>query len=139
MKYLLDTCVVSELANHRPDQRVVGWLCGLDSDSLYLSFVSIGELAKGIAKRGGDARGKALESWLHDDILDCFAHRILPVDQEVALKWGCICGEAERFGRPRPALDALIAATALVHGLTVATRNVNDMKWTGVSVFNPFA
>jgi len=138
MKYLLDTCVVSELAHRRPNACVVDWLGQQDPESLYLSFVTIGEINKGIAKRGGDARAMALEKWLQE-ILGSFADRILPVGKAVSLEWGRICGEAERMGRKRPAVDALIAATALVHGLKLVTRNVDDMAGMGVPIFNPFA
>ena len=138
MKYLLDTCVVSELAHRRPNACVVDWLGQQDPESLYLSFVTIGEINKGIAKRGGDARAMALEKWLQE-ILGSFADRILPVGKAVSLEWGRICGEAERMGRKRPVVDALIAATALVHGLKLVTRNVDDMAGMGVPIFNPFA
>ena len=138
MKYLLDTCVVSELAHRRPNACVVDWLGQQDPESLYLSFVTIGEINKGIAKRGGDARAMALEKWLQE-ILGSFADRILPVGKAVSLEWGRICGDAERVGRKRPAVDALIAATALVHGMKLVTRNVDDMVGMGVPIFNPFA
>ena len=139
MKFLLDTCVISELACRRPNAQVIGWLRRQDSESLYLSFVTIGEIKKGIAKRGGDARAIALEKWLQNEILGSFADRILPVEKAVALEWGRICGDAERVGRKRPAVDALIAATALVHGMKLVTRNVDDMVGIGVPIFNPFA
>ena len=139
MKLLLDTCVVSELANRRPNVQVVDWLRRQNPKSLFLSFVTIGELEKGIARRGGDSRAIALGKWLRNDILAAFADRILPVDREVALAWGKICGEAERAGRKRPAVDALIAATALVHGLKLVTRNIDDMIGMGVPLFNPFS
>ncbi|MBR4616528.1 MAG: type II toxin-antitoxin system VapC family toxin [Kiritimatiellae bacterium] len=139
MKFLLDTCVISELANRRPNASVISWLGRQDPESLYLSFITVGELAKGIAKRGGDARAMALEKWLKGEILDAFADRILPVEKAVALEWGRICGEAERAGRKRPAVDALIAATALVHDMKLVTRNVDDMAGMGVPIFNPFA
>lgn len=138
MKYLLDTCIVSELANRRPNARVVEWLKRQDSDSLFLSFVTVGEIQKGIAKRGGDERAVMLERWLWTDILGAFAYRILPVDRDVSLEWGRICGESERTGRKRPVVDALIVATAAVHKMTIATRNVDDMAGMGVPVFNPF-
>ena len=139
MKFLLDTCVISELANRRPNASVISWLCRQNPESLYISFVTVGELEKGIAKRGGDARAIALEKWLKSEILDSFADRILPVEKEVSLAWGRICGEAERVGRKRPAVDALIAATALVHDMQLVTRNVDDMAGMGVPIFNPFA
>ena len=122
----------------RPNTRVVEWLKRQDSDSLYLSFVTVGEIKKGIAKRGGDARALKLEKWLQTTILGTFADRILPVERNVSLEWGRICGEAERIGRKRPAVDALIAATAFVHKMKLVTRNVDDMTGMGVPVFNPF-
>ena len=93
---------------------------------------------KGIAKRGGDARAVKLEKWLQTTILGTFADRILPVERDVALEWGRICGEAESVGKRRPAIDSLIAATALVHKMKLVTRNINDMAGLGVPIFNPF-
>ena len=139
MKFLLDTCVISELVNRQPNASVISWLGRQDPESLYLSFVTVGELAKGIAKRGGDARAMALERWLKNEILGSFADRILPVGKAVSMEWGRICGEAERVGRKRPAVDALIAATALVHDMKLVTRNVDDMAGMGVPILNPFA
>ena len=138
MKYLLDTCVISELVRQRPNARVVEWLQQQDPDSLYISFLTVGEIKKGIEKRGGDARAIKLERWLQTTILGAFANRILPVERGVSLEWGRICGEAERTGRKRPAVDALIAATAFVHKMKLVTRNVDDMADMGVSIFNPF-
>ena len=138
MKFLLDTCVISELASHRPNVQVISWLRRQDPESLYLSFVTVGEIKKGIAKRGGDTRAIALEKWLQTEILGSFADRILPVEKNVSLEWGRICGDAERVGRKRPAVDALIAATALVHGMKLVTRNIDDMVGMGVPIFNPF-
>ena len=93
MKYLLDTCVISELTRNRPNTAVIDWLCHQDSETLYLSYITVGELNKGIVKRGGDKRAQAIERWLNDDILLRFSDRILPVDKAVALEWGRICGE----------------------------------------------
>ena len=138
MKYLLDTCVISELVRQRPNARVVEWLQQQDPDSLYISFLTVGEIKKGIEKRGGDARAIKLERWLQTTILGAFANRILPVERGVSLEWGRICGEAERTGRKRPAVEALIAATAFVHKMKLVTRNVDDMADMGVSIFNPF-
>lgn len=138
MKYLLDTCVVSELASLHPSERVLEWLRAQEPDSLFLSVVTVGELEKGIAKRGDDRRARTLEAWLRTTILGSFGDRILPIGCEVALEWGRICGAAERIGRKRPAVDALIAATASVHKLVLVTRNVMDMDGMGVSIFNPF-
>ena len=138
MKYLLDTCVISELVTKTPNPRVIEWIKRQDPDSLYLSFVTIGEIKKGIAKRDGDARAVKLEKWLQTTILGVFADRILPVERKVALEWGRICGVSERIGKKRPAIDALIVATAIVHKMKLVTRNVDDMAGMGVPIFNPF-
>ena len=139
MKYLLDTCVISELPNQRPNPKVIHWLQIQDPETLYLSFVTIGEIKKGLVKLGASPRVLILETWFEDEILKVFEKRILPVDKSVSLAWGRLCGEAERIGRKRPAIDALLAATALVHGMTLVTRNVSDMAGMGVPIFNPFA
>ena len=138
MKYLLDTCVLSELVRSRPDAQVIDWLRRQDSESLYISIVTIGEIEKGIVKRVQDERAAVLRKWLHTEILGDFSDRILPVDLRVALEWGRICGEAERIGKKRPAVDALIAATASVNSLKLVTRNISDMTGMGVPVLNPF-
>ena len=138
MNYLLDTCVISELVNRRPNASVMEWIRQQDPASLYLSYITVGELKKGIAKRGGDARAKVLEKWLQTEVLGLYANRILPVENAVAQEWGRICGEGERIGRKRPVIDALIAATALVHGMKLVTRNVEDMAGMGVPILNPF-
>ena len=138
MKYLLDTCVISELTRNRPNAAVIDWLCRQNSETLYLSYITVGELNKGIVKRGGDKRAQDLERWLNDDILLRFSDRILPVGKAVALEWGRICGEGERIGHSRAAIDALIAATARVHGMTLVTRNINDMVGMDVPLLNPF-
>lgn len=139
MRYLLDTCVISELANRAPSTKVLNWLSRQSPDSLYISSVTIGEIKKGIVKRGGDLRSQRLARWLEKDILEGFSDRILPIDKEVSIEWGRICGEAERTGRKRPAVDALIAATASVYGMTMVTRNVRDMTGFDIAIYNPFA
>lgn len=139
MKYLLDTCVISELVKQTPNVKVLDWLGRQSSDSLYVSFITVGEIKKGIVKRGGDLCAQRLARWLNEEILGTFADRILPVDKEVSMEWGRICGDAERVGRRRPAIDALIAATASVHSMTLVTRNVDDMTGMGVPILNPFA
>ena len=98
----------------------------------------MGELKKGIVKRGGDKRAQNLERWLDGDIILRFSDRILPVDKAVSLEWERICGEGERIGHSRSAIDALIATTARVHGMTLVTRNINDMVGMDVPLLNPF-
>lgn len=136
--YLVDTNVVSELRKARRDPNVVAWLAGASDDGLYLSVITVGEIAKGIAKvrRAGSpqavADADALQSWLESLLAD-FAQRILPVTMSVATRWGRLCDQ-----HPELPTDMLIAATALDHGLTVATRNVDHFRRARVDVVNPF-
>ena len=138
MKYLLDTCVLSEMTRARPSESVVAWLSAQDPQSLYVSALTIGELKKGIVKRGDDLRARRLERWLVDKVLRLYGDRIVPISRDESLTWGVVSGEAERNGLKRPSVDALIAATALTHHMTLVTRNVADMAGMGVSLFNPF-
>ena len=136
MKWLLDTNVLCEPGKRRPLARVVGWLDSLAGHECALSVLTLGEIEKGIhALPPGPARRdheKALTV-----LRNRFAGRILPVDELVAAKWGELMGEAERVGHPLPAVDNLLGATAVVHGLTLATRDTGDIS-PGVRVFNPF-
>ena len=141
MKYLLDTCVLSECTRRMPDPRLLDWLAAAAKEGdFYVSVVTIGEIAEGIAALpDGDARKSRLSAWFETEILDLYRDRIVAFDREAALVWGRIKGAGRRAGLVRPDLDAQIAATALVHGMTVVTRNVDDMAHTGVPVINPFA
>lgn len=135
MSYLIDTNVISELRKGaRADLRVVDWFAGLAEDDLYLSVLTVGEIRKGIERiRLRDRRAAAsLERWLHE-VIDAHRDRILPIDQTVAEEWGRL-----NVPDPLPVVDGLLAATAAVHGLVLATRNVKDLLRTGVSLLNPF-
>ena len=137
MKWLLDTNVICEPGKRRPHARVVAWLDSLAEQDCALSVLTLGEIEKGVhaLPQGTERRGReaALAALRHR-----FAGRILPVDDAVAAKWGELMGEAERAGSPLPAVDNLLAATAVVHGLTLATRDTGDIA-PGVRIFNPFA
>jgi tRNA(fMet)-specific endonuclease VapC len=139
MSYLLDTCVISALAAKQPVQKVVTWLADLDPDKAYLSVLTIGEIQKGIEKLPDSQRKSLLRAWLKDDLLIRFRERLLPVDVGVMLTWGALVSRMEANGTPPPAIDSLMAATALHHGLVVATRNEEDFAPTGVNLFNPWA
>ena len=138
MNYLLDTCVVSELIRKNPEKKVVSWIEGCDEDSLFLSVLTLGEIQKGIAKLPDNRRRTHLQSWLDDDLKNRFEGRVLPVNTEVSRVWGMIQAKTELRGEKIPVVDALIAATALAHNLTVATRNHTDMEKSGVPLFNPW-
>jgi predicted nucleic acid-binding protein len=136
--FLLDTCVISELARPRPDAKVVRWMDSIDERKLYLSVLTLGELEKGVTKLPDTPRKADLRAWLEHDLPDRFANRILPVDAAVAVAWGELLGRSERAGAKLPVIDALLAATARVHRLVLATRNVADFERGGASVFDPW-
>ncbi len=139
-KYLLDTCVLSECARKRPNPAVVAWLGeAARHGDFFVSAVSIGEIAEGIESlEKDDPRRRRLSGWFEGEILKNYAESIVDFDRDCALAWGQIKGETNRNGRIRPDLDAQIAATARVHGMTVVTRNVADMAGTGVETVDPF-
>jgi hypothetical protein len=138
MKYLLDTCVISELVKKGPHPAVIRWLDGCDESRFYMSVLTIGELMKGIAKLADGDRRESLKSWVTNDLTIRFEQRLVEIDTEVAWTWGMMLGEAERRGEKLPVIDSLIAATANVHSLTVVTRNVQDMVRCQAKVFNPW-
>lgn len=138
MNYLLDTNVVSELIAKQPNQSVLDWVDAQDSNSLFLSVVTIGELQKGIAKLPESQRKYDLQNWLTNDLFARFQGHILAFDIEASLVWGNLTGRLAQVGRPLAALDSLIAAIALHHRCTVATRNEQDFVGTGIVVINPW-
>ncbi|MFM2160536.1 MAG: hypothetical protein RLZZ383_48 [Pseudomonadota bacterium] len=134
MSWLLDTNVVSEIRKgSRGDLGVARWAAGRQDDA-WLSVLTVGEIRRGIElkRRRDEVTARHLEIWLQG-LLGSFESRILPIDDRVAEVWGRL-----NVPDPRPVVDTLLAATAIVHGLTLVTRNVNDVAGTGAKVFNPF-
>ena len=136
--YLLDTNVVSELRKARTgkaDARVAAWAQATPASAMFLSAISVLELELGIllVERRDGAQAALLRAWLDQHVLPAFEGRILPVDTAVAR-----CCTRLHVPDPRAERDALIAATALTHGLTVVTRNVGDFAATNVGVLNPW-
>lgn len=134
---LLDTNVVSELrkvGDGRADPGVMAWLAGTDASSCYVSALTLMELEIGILRveQRDPAQGNLLRRWMESRVMPEFAERTLPVDTTVALR----CARLH-VPEPRAERDALIAATALVHGMRVVTRNVADFAATGVPLLNP--
>jgi hypothetical protein len=138
VRYLLDTCLISELVKAKPNGAVVKWLEGCDEEGLFLSVLVLGEIQKGITKISDEKRKASMQRWLDSDLRQRFAGRILPVSEEVALTWGIVQAKAELQGAPIPTIDGLVGATALAHNLTAVTRNERDIKATGARVFNPW-
>ncbi len=138
MTYLLDTNVVSELRKIRlgkADHRVALWAEGVDASDLFISVITVQEIEIGVllAERRDPKQGATLRLWLTQQALPAFGGRILAVDTTIAQRSARL-----HVPNPRPVRDGLIAATALVHGMTVATRNVADFEPTGVAVLNPW-
>lgn len=138
MKYLLDTCIVSELIKESPSENVISWLKNQDEANLYLSVLTFGEIQKGIEKASDERRKNKLTTWLEEDLKQRFKGRIIPIDQNVAIKWGEIQGITEKSGKTMPSIDGLIAVSALVYHCTVVTRNTSDMKNSTVELLNPW-
>jgi predicted nucleic acid-binding protein len=136
--FLLDTNVLSELrkaGDGKADAHLVGWLSGVDAGTLYVSAITLMEIELGILRieRRNAGHGARLRAWMTHHVLPEFLDRTLPVDAAVALRCASL-----HVPDPRSDRDALIAATALVHGMTVVTRNVADFGATGVPILNPW-
>jgi len=138
MNYLLDTNAISELVAKHPDQNVLGWVQGVDELLLNLSVITIGEIKKGIEKLPASPRKQELADWLEQDLLERFRDRIVPLDIHVLLCWGELAARLEISGKPMPAIDSLIAATALQGDYVLVTRNTADFEYTGVRTLNPW-
>lgn len=134
MTYLLDTNVVSEFTRRRPNPGVMDWFASVPDARLHLSVLTVGEIRQGIERlrRRNPARAAGLDDWL-DGLLAAYRDRIAPIDAATADRWG-------RLGIPDPVpvVDGLLAATALVRGWTLVTRNVADLERTGVATLDPF-
>ena len=137
MAYLLDTCALSEFTKPKPSASVDAWFAQIPDGADFVSVLTLGELEKGITKLASSRRRAGLERWF-GDLRDRFSGRILSVDEPVALEWGRITARAELAGNPLPSIDALIAATAIVHGLAVVTRNTSDIARTGAPIIDPW-
>lgn len=135
MTYLLDINVLSETRKRHPSAAVADWIAATPPERLHISVLTLGEIEQGIARirgRGDWQQAAALERWL-SDLQAGFDDRVLTVTLPIAAAWG-----RQQYSQPLPVIDALIAATARVHGLTVVTRNVKDFALTGVDLLSPF-
>jgi len=138
MRYLLDTCIILELPKQNPDPNVVKWIRSQHETDFCLSVLTFGEIQKGISKLVDSEKKILLQEWLNFELKTRFENRILEISGSIAQKWGEIQGCAEQRGNKMPVIDSLIAATGLVHNLTVVTRNIDDMKQSGVTLLNPW-
>jgi toxin FitB len=133
--WLLDTNVLSETVRPQPDAAVMAWLDSLQAEQLYISVLTLGELQKGVRLLADGRRRKTLSAWLDTTLPAWFEDRVLVIDAPVAERWAELLAQARR---PLPAIDSLLAATALRHGLGLATRNVRDFEFEGLVVHSPW-
>jgi len=137
VRTLVDTCVLSELRRTDGNPRVRAMFATIAESDVFLSVLTIGELRKGIDRLKAGPKKRSLSTWI-DRLATAAEGRILAVDLETAVIWGEVSARAEKKGRPIPAIDGLLAATALRHGLHLMTRNVDDFEPTGVLLVNPW-
>lgn len=135
MTYLIDTNVLSELRRKSPNRDVVEWVSLRPASTLYLSVLTLGEIRKGVESVQQPDRRRILLDWLESDLPTFFTGRILDVDGRIADRWGRLLAAA---GRPLPAVDSLIAATALQYNMALVTRNARDFSFPELEVINPW-
>jgi toxin FitB len=136
MSYLLDTNVISETIRRKPNSAVIAWLDQVPGDAFFLSVLTLGEIRKGIELLRDKRRQEKLRIWLEHDLTGWFEDRILPVDSGVADRWGRLLVDIKQ---PVPAIDSLLAATALHYDLRLVIRNTEDFEYPGLSVINPWS
>lgn len=135
MSFLVDTCTLSELVRPRPYRRVVDWFEAVPQEALFISTLTLGEIRKGVELLPDGRRRSRISAWLELQLPAWFEDRVLAIDTGVADEWGRMMA---RIDRPVPAIDGLMAATALRHRLTVVTRNVRDFEVTGADLLDPW-
>ena len=138
MSFLLDTNVVSEWTHPRPNPHVVRWLFETEEDTLFLSVITFAEIRQGIEELPSGRRRDSLKNWLEDELTSRFEPRILPVDLPVAHAWGVFMARSTAVGANLGAVEALFAATAQAHELTLVTRNSRHFNRLGIPLLNPW-
>jgi len=135
MSYLIDTNVISETFRENPNNQVINWFKAVPSDSLFISVINLGEIRKGVEKLPTSKKKSMLILCLEHQLPKWFDKRVLPITSEIADRWGYLCAHSKQT---LPAIDGLLAATALVHNLKIVTRNVKDFEIEGLEIINPF-
>jgi toxin FitB len=138
VSFLFDTNVLSELMRPEPDSNVVNWLSEIDEEDIYMSVVSVAEIRRGIEQLAPGRRRTRLLEWLEKELVDRFDDRLLEIDRRVATAWGVLMRRAEAAGLPSSVMDGFVAASATVHGFTIATRDTRDFAGFGVALLNPW-
>ncbi len=138
MSFLLDTNVVSEWVRPQPDRNVISWLAEVDEDRVFISVISFAEIRRGVEMLAAGRRRERLAIWLAEELPARFEARILDIDPRVAEAWGVVMARGQKIGLTLGSMDAFVAATAEVHGLTLATHNVKDFQRLAISLLDPW-
>ncbi|HLW70302.1 MAG TPA: type II toxin-antitoxin system VapC family toxin [Candidatus Binataceae bacterium] len=138
MNFLVDTNVVSEWVTPQPDRNVISWLANVDEDRVFISVISFAEIRRGLEMLPAGRRRDRLAAWLTEELPVRFEDRILNIDPHVAETWGVVMARGQKLGLTLGSMDAFVAATAEVHTLTLATRNVKDFERLGISLLDPW-
>ncbi len=135
MSYLIDTNILSELTKEKPNQSVIKWFKSIPDDEIYISVLTLGEIRKGIETVKNARKKEKLRAWLEHELPDWFGENILSINKEVADRWGRLLAE---LNRSLPAIDSLIAATALHYDFALVTRNTKDFDYPALEIINPW-
>lgn len=138
MKYLLDTCVLSEFVKPKPDPNLFQWLDQVEEYLLCVSAISLGEIQMGISQMPKGKRKAGLQEWLDHELLPRFDDRVFVFTLDDSLLWGQWLGEAKAAGQPLPSVDVMLAAVARNRGLTLVTRNSRDFNRIDIPILNPW-
>lgn len=138
MNYLLDTNVISEWCKPQPSVNVVRWCIETDEDRLYISVIALAEIRRGIELLADERRREHLSHWLTNDLSIRFERRILDVDERIANQWGVTMAASQKLGITMSSMDALLAATAIAHSMTLVTRNTNDFGHLHIAILDPW-
>ena len=136
--WLLDTNILSELNRPKPDAKVVAFLAGRPLDLLFVSSVTFAEIRYGIERLDDPTRRNQLHDWLTHKLRPMFAQRVLPITEDIMLRWRLLVEDGRKAGHTFSQPDLIIAATALHHDLTIVTRDTSDYRKTGAALFNPW-
>ena len=139
MKFLLDTCIISELVAKKSNTNVLNWIVAQDEEKLFLSVITIGEISKGINSLPKSKKKAELKDWLNDDLLIRFRDRLYSIDKAVMLIWGEIVARQKEKGKVIPVVDSFIASLTIANDCVLVTRNTKDFECIkGIKLLNPF-
>ncbi|MCB0119979.1 MAG: type II toxin-antitoxin system VapC family toxin [Anaerolineales bacterium] len=138
MKYLLDTSVLKELISKQPNPNVVDFVDSHEHEDMFLSAITVGEIAKAIALLPSSPRKRELQKWLREDLLIRFEGKIISLDSDIFIRWGELTAKLEAIGVLRPAIDSLIAATVLTHHMVLVTVDEDGFSDLEIEVVNPW-